>query len=85
MEISSYTSDGRTLTLDYEGGLCDTYQASAAADSGQVRVSVVATPKPKGTMCPMLVRPLTQKVELAQPLGSRPVVDTSNGRRVPRH
>lgn len=78
--IDSYTTSGRTLTLAYEGGACDTYQASASASSGQVRVSVVATPKPKGTVCPMIIRSLTQKVTLAAPLGDRKVVDASNDR-----
>jgi len=83
VQVTSYTVAGRTLTLSYEGGLCSTYKASATAGSGKVTVAVVATPKPKGTVCPMLVRKLTQKVELAQPLGTRTVVDASDGHRVP--
>ncbi|WP_328463098.1 hypothetical protein [Streptomyces sp. NBC_00448] len=83
--IDSYTTAGRTLTLVYEGGACDTYQASASASGGQVRVSVVATPKPKGTVCPMIIRSMSQKVTLAAPLGDRKVVDASNDRPLAGH
>lgn len=82
VSVDSYTASGSTLTLAYEGGACDTYQASASASGSQVTVSVVATPKPKGTVCPMIIRTLTQKVTLAAPLGDRKVVDASTGQPV---
>ncbi|BBA96840.1 putative membrane protein [Actinacidiphila reveromycinica] len=78
--VDSYTTSGRTLTLVYEGGQCDAYKASASASGDQVRVSVVATPKPKGTVCPMIIGQLHQTVTLAAPLGDRTVVDASNDR-----
>lgn len=82
VQVEGYTTAGRTLTLSYEGGLCDTYKASASESGGKVAVSIVATPKPKGTVCPMIIQTFTQKVTLAAPLGSRAVVDTSNGQPV---
>ncbi|WP_435137531.1 hypothetical protein [Actinacidiphila sp. bgisy144] len=75
--VQSYTVSGRTLTLVYEGGGCDTYKASASESGDQVRVSVVATPK--SGVCPMFVTSLHQTVTLTAPLGSRTVVDASNG------
>lgn len=77
--VDAYTAGGSTLTLTYSGGLCDTYKASASETGTQVSVSVIATPKKPGTMCPMVIRPLTQKVTLDHPLGARKVIDTSDG------
>jgi hypothetical protein len=80
--VDGYAASGSTLTLTYSGGLCDTYKASASESSSQVKVAVVATPKKPGTICPMIIRSLTQKVTLEHPLGSRTVLDTSDGRPV---
>jgi hypothetical protein len=80
--VDSYQAKGSALVLTYTGGLCDTYKASASESGSQVRVSLIATPKPKGTMCPMIIKSLTQQVTLAHPLGTRHVVDTSDGQPV---
>ena len=82
MPVDGYQATGSTLVLSYTGGLCDTYKASAAESGSQVRVSLIATPKPKGTMCPMIIKTFTLKVTLAHPLGARHVVDTSDGQPV---
>jgi hypothetical protein len=80
--VDAYQAKGSALVLSYSGGLCDTYKASAAESGSQVRVSLIATPKPKGTMCPMIIKSFTLRVPLAHPLGTRHVVDTSDGRPV---
>ena len=79
VQVDGYTAGGSTLTLTYSGGLCDTYAASASESGSTVKVSVVATPKKPGTVCPMIIRSFTAKVTLDHPLGSRKVLDASDG------
>ncbi len=77
--VDSYTVSGDTLTLAFVGGLCNTYAGSASESAGQVKVAVTATPKRVGVMCPAIAKSFTVPVTLAQPLGSRTVVDLSSG------
>ncbi|MEV3853501.1 hypothetical protein AB0J38_04155 [Streptomyces sp. NPDC050095] len=81
VRVEGYSTDGRTLTLHFTGGVCGTYAASAD-ESGQ-RVTVRVTEhKKKGTVCIMLAKFYTLPVTLDAPLGDRAVVGT-DGSTVP--
>jgi hypothetical protein len=82
MKISGYQANGSTLSLVFSGGVCDTYQATADETGGQVRVRVTATPTDPGGVCVMLAKQFTLKVALDSPLGTRAVVDASDGQPV---
>jgi hypothetical protein len=82
--VSGYQASGTTLKVSYMRGTCGTYKTSAVETAGQVRVSVVDTPKPKGTVCSMVLLSQTDTVRLAAPVGDRTVVDTSNGHTLAR-
>ncbi|MDX6354508.1 MAG: hypothetical protein QOF98_1411, partial [Streptomyces sp.] len=64
MKVSGYQADGSTLSLVFYGGVCDTYQATAAETAGQVRVTVTATPTNPGGVCMALAKKFTEKVTL---------------------
>jgi hypothetical protein len=80
--LGHYTTSGRTLTVSFYGGVCPGYTASAEETGTEVRVHVMETPASAGRMCPMILRQLTRSVTLKEPLGSRTVVDTSNGQPI---
>jgi hypothetical protein len=82
VDLVQYKAAGRTLTLTFWGGVCPGYQASAQESGTEVKVRVTETPATAGKMCPMILRQLTRTVTLAQPLGTRTVVDTSDGQPI---
>ncbi|WP_069462122.1 hypothetical protein, partial [Actinacidiphila rubida] len=82
VKFTAYRAQGTTLTVTFYGGLCGTYRASADETATQVRVSVTETPGPAGRVCPMIEKALTAEVSLKQPLGTRTVVDTTDGQPV---
>jgi len=77
--LDSYASNGSTLTLTFMGGVCDTYAASASESDSKVTVTVIATPKKAGAMCPAIARSFTAQVTLDKPLDGRTVVDAKSG------
>lgn len=80
--VNGYLVSGDTLTLTFWGGVCDTYRASASESGSQVRVTVTATAKKPGAVCALIARSENEKVVLGAPLGTRTVVDTSDGQPV---
>lgn len=80
--FSAYQAKGTTLTVTFYGGLCGTYKASADESATQVRVRVTETPAKPGKVCPMIEKALTAQVTLDQPLGTRTVVDATDGQPV---
>jgi hypothetical protein len=82
VDVTAYHAAGSTLTVTFEGGLCPSYTASADESAGQVRVRVTETPAQPGKMCPMIIKTLTRTVTLDKPLGTRTVVDASDGQPV---
>nr|WP_180218141.1 hypothetical protein [Streptomyces albus] len=83
--IESYTVDGRTLTVRFWGGVCDTYQATAEESGSRVKVKVDAEPKDKDKkVCVKIAKRQTAKVELDGKLGGRKVVDARDGEKLPR-
>ncbi|MGP9021226.1 hypothetical protein ACT1U9_22870 [Streptomyces sp. BR1] len=76
--------DGRTLTVSFWGGVCDTYAATADESGKDVRVRVgVAHHDPK-KICVMLAKKESVTVDLHQTLGARQVVDADTGQALPK-
>jgi hypothetical protein len=84
MKITSYTASGKSLRLRFWGGVCSTYSASAAESGSTVKVQVKAVRKHPGKVCVMLAEEFTRTVPLSRDLGSRKVIDLSDGSTVPR-
>ncbi|MGW2119769.1 hypothetical protein [Streptomyces zhihengii] len=80
---TSYTADGRTLTVTFWGGVCDTYRAEAAESAGKVTVEVTAVDPDPDRVCIAVAEEQSVKVTLDAPLGGRTVVDASNGKELP--
>ncbi|MEW2394246.1 hypothetical protein AB0933_38400 [Streptomyces venezuelae] len=74
--LTSYTADGKSLTVHFWGSACSEYSASAKEDGDRVKVSVTETGK-KGDVCIMVAKDLKKKVTLDKPLGERKVVDAA--------
>lgn len=82
-DISSYSADGKTLTLRFWGGVCSTYSVSAEETSKRVTVEIENKPKHPGQACILMAKEMTKKVTLDKPLDGRKVVDKSTGEKVP--
>ncbi|MFM9367456.1 hypothetical protein [Streptomyces sp. Da 82-17] len=74
--VTSYSADGRTLTLRFWGGACSEYSARATESGSEVRVAVTEKPQKKGQVCVMIAEERTAEVTLDEPLGERTVVGT---------
>ncbi|MFH8475119.1 hypothetical protein [Streptomyces sp. NPDC018000] len=83
-QILSYSTDGRTLSVSFWGGVCSKYAASATEDGNTVRVTVTESKPADDKVCVMLAEELTRTVTLDAPLGDRTVVDAASGGAVPR-
>lgn len=84
MDIQSYTTSGKALTVRFWGGVCNTYSASADESATEVTVLVTGAPNDPDGVCPMIVKQFTETVTLDKPLGDRKVVDGADGETVPR-
>ncbi|MCX4822548.1 hypothetical protein OG883_22150 [Streptomyces sp. NBC_01142] len=81
--VTSYSVDGRTLSLTFWGGACSDYAAKASESGDRVKVAITEkNPDPK-RVCIMIAKELTEKVTLDKPLGDRKVVDADTGEAVP--
>ncbi|MDI3387196.1 hypothetical protein QIS99_13440 [Streptomyces sp. B-S-A8] len=74
--VTSYSADGRKLTLHFWGGACSEYTARATESASEVRVAVAEKPQKKGEVCVMIAEERTAEVTLDKPLGERTVVGT---------
>ncbi|MFJ2133259.1 hypothetical protein ACIP4W_19640 [Streptomyces sp. NPDC088846] len=83
-QILSYSTDGRTLSVTFWGGVCSTYTASATESGTAVRVAVAESKPAEKKTCIMIAKELTRTVTLDAPLGDRTVVDAASGGDVPR-
>jgi hypothetical protein len=81
VKVDGYTAEGRELTVTFTGGVCASYDVTAAESPQQVEVTVTATPF-KGKICPMIAKFYHRTLELKEPLGARKVVG-SDGRGIP--
>lgn len=80
---TSYAADGRTLTVTFWGGVCDTYRAEAAESAGKVTVEVKAADPDPDRVCIAVAEEQSVKVTLDAPLGGRTVVDATSGKELP--
>ncbi|MER6101073.1 hypothetical protein ABT115_01675 [Streptomyces sp. NPDC001832] len=83
-QILSYSTDGRTLSVKFWGGVCSKYAASATEEGNTVRVTVTESKPVEKKVCIMIAKELTRTVTLDAPLGDRTVVDAASGGAVPR-
>ncbi|GHJ28976.1 membrane protein [Streptomyces hygroscopicus subsp. sporocinereus] len=83
-DISSYRVDGKTLTVRFWGGVCNTYSASAKETSERVTLELRSKPTHPGRACILVAKEMETKVTLKEPLDGRKVVDGSTGETVPR-
>ncbi|WP_328317068.1 hypothetical protein [Streptomyces sp. NBC_00388] len=81
---TGYRADGRSLTLRIVGQVCGRYTIRTTESRSAVRVALTAPSRKPGAVCPDIIAPVTQKVQLEQPLGSRQVVNAATGDPVPR-
>ncbi|MEU1052502.1 hypothetical protein ABZ397_08085 [Streptomyces sp. NPDC005876] len=81
VRVTGYTTAGRELTVAFTGGVCATYDAKAAEDAGQVKVTVTESSDPE-KVCVLIAEEYELTVPLAKPLGDRTVVGR-DGERVP--
>jgi hypothetical protein len=84
MKITSYAVSGKSLELHFWGGVCGTYSASADESGTQVMAQVTARKQDPGKMCIALAKDFTETVSLDKALGSRKVIDLSDGSTVPK-
>ncbi|MEV6160395.1 hypothetical protein AB0L71_00420 [Streptomyces sp. NPDC052052] len=82
--ILSYSTEGRTLSVTFWGGVCPAYAASAAEDGQTVRVTLTESAPSAKKTCITIAKQLTRTVTLEAPLGERKVVDAASGNAVPR-
>ncbi|MEU4898391.1 hypothetical protein AB0B12_38420 [Streptomyces sp. NPDC044780] len=82
-DITSYSVDGKTLTVRFWGGVCNTYSLSAKETSEQVTLELGSKPTHPGRACILIAKQLEKKVTLKEPLDGRKVVDGSTGETVP--
>ncbi|MGW6603759.1 hypothetical protein [Streptomyces sp. NPDC055036] len=80
--VTSYTAEGRTLTLHFSGGMCSTYTPSADESGTAVKVRLTEFSEP-GTVCVAMAKVMTAKVTLDKPLGDRRVIEATTGDPLP--
>jgi hypothetical protein len=73
VKADGWSADGKSLTVAFTGGVCADYKASAVESSGEVTVTVTATPWPD-KICVMIAKTYHQTVQLKAPVGDRKVV-----------
>ena len=78
-DVTSYSAEGRELTVGFWGSVCDDYRLSADESGDAVEVTVTGEPKKPGQNCIMVAKKLEEKVTLDKPLGDRKVVDAATG------
>ncbi|MFI0819143.1 hypothetical protein ACH4TX_23810 [Streptomyces sp. NPDC021098] len=82
-DITSYSADGKTLTLRFWGGVCNTYSVSADETAKRITVEIKSKPKRPGQACILMAKEMTKKVTLDKALDGREVVDKATGEKVP--
>jgi hypothetical protein len=81
LSVQSVTlgKDGSTLVLGGVGGVCDDFSGKAEETSSTITVSIVATPKTPGGVCPAMAKEFTVTVTLSAPWDNRTIVDAASG------
>ncbi|MDN3263568.1 hypothetical protein QWJ26_27905 [Streptomyces sp. CSDS2] len=79
--VTSYSADGRRLSVRFPGGVCADYRVSARESGDRVTVTVTKAPWPDG-MCVMIAKEHVKTVTLDAPLNGRTVTG-ADGREIP--
>lgn len=82
--LSSYSVDGRTLSITFWGGVCHDYTATAEETGSKVTVAVQPKNPDPEKVCIKIAKKQTVQVGLDEPLGDREVVDERSGDPLPR-
>ncbi|MFD6338834.1 hypothetical protein [Streptomyces sp. NPDC060131] len=82
-QVTSYSTEGRTLVLHFWGGVCGTYTASADESGTAVKVRLTESSPEPGTACVAMAKAQTAQVTLDKPLGDRRVVESTTGDPLP--
>ncbi|MER5769660.1 hypothetical protein [Streptomyces sp. NPDC001985] len=82
--IESYSTEGRSLTVTFWGGVCGEYGAEAEESADRVAVRIVPPEPEPDEVCIAVAKELRETVTLERPLGDREVVDAESGRAVGR-
>lgn len=83
-DITSYSVSGKTLTVRFWGGVCESYSVSAEESASQVKLEIKGKRLHPGRPCILIAKLIEKKVELDKPLGDRKVVDARTGQAVPK-
>ncbi|MEU1670125.1 hypothetical protein ABZ547_42355 [Streptomyces sparsogenes] len=83
-DITSYSVSGKTLTVRFWGGVCESYKVSAEESASRVTLEIKAKRLHPGRPCILIAKRIEKKVELDKPLDDRKVVDARTGETVPR-
>lgn len=76
VESYSVSTDGRTLTLRTQGGVCTDYAGAADEAADVVKATITGTPNQEsGQVCPAIAKAIEVQVALRTALGDRRVVD----------
>ncbi|MFG3354077.1 hypothetical protein [Streptomyces sp. NPDC048001] len=78
------SGDGRTLTVNFWGGVCDAYAAEATETADTVSVEITVPNPDPARVCIALAEEQSVTVTLREPLGDRRVVDAASGEVLPR-
>ncbi|MFE9257162.1 hypothetical protein [Streptomyces sp. NPDC006879] len=80
----SYSVADRELTVHFWGGVCSAYALQVTEHPKTVSVKIVETPLDPDRACIMIAKEMSLSATLDEPLGSRQVIDMTNGKTVPR-
>ncbi|MGW2949259.1 hypothetical protein [Streptomyces eurythermus] len=79
--VTSYSADGRVLSVRFSGGVCADYRVSARESAGRVTVTVTETPWPD-RVCVLIAKEYVKTVTLDAPPAGRAVTG-ADGREIP--
>ncbi|MEV7423648.1 hypothetical protein [Streptomyces sp. NPDC091212] len=82
--ITTYTTEGRKLTLHFMGGVCSTYTPQADESGTAVKVKLVVSHPDPDKVCMAIAKEQSATVTLDEPLGERTVVDSTTGEKIAR-
>ncbi|MER5935592.1 hypothetical protein ABT123_36190, partial [Streptomyces sp. NPDC002054] len=80
----AYNENDRKLTVHFWGGVCSTYALEVQEHPESVTVRITDTPKEPGRACILIAQEMSLSATLAEPLGTRKVVDASTGEQLRR-
>ncbi|MER7765148.1 hypothetical protein [Streptomyces sp. NPDC097619] len=80
----AYEESDRRLTVHFWGGVCSDYALEVREHPGSVMVRITDTPRDPGAACVLIAQEMSVSARLAEPLGTRKVVDAGTGEALRR-